>query len=130
MSSFSGLLHNAVLLLALGIIYDTLGLYKMRNRLQRDILSGILIGLVGMAVMLTPWELVPGIFFDTRWILLSLCGLFFGPVPTFVAVVMTVALRLFQGGGGMYVGSLVIITTAGVGLLWRLLVARFNWKLT
>ncbi len=130
MSSFTGLLNNVVLLLALGVIYDTLGLYKIRHKLVRDSLSGVLIGLVGMAVMLTPWELVPGIFFDTRWILLSLCGLFFGLVPTLIAVAMTVALRLFQGGGGAIVGSLVIITTACVGLAWRQLVQNRNWRLS
>lgn len=130
MSSFTGLLNNAVLLLALGVIYDTLGLYKIRLKMVRDSLSGVLVGLVGMAVMLTPWELVPGIFFDTRWILLSLCGLFFGLVPTLIAVAMTVSLRLFQGGGGAIVGSLVIITTAGVGLAWRQLVQNRDWHLS
>ena len=130
MSSFSGLLNNAVLLLALGVIYDTLGLYKLRNKPLRGLLSGLLIGLVGIAVMLTPWELKPGVFFDTRWVLLSLCGLFFGTIPTLIAVIMTVSLRLFQGGGGMYVGSIVIITTAGVGLLWRYFHKIRNWHLS
>ncbi len=130
MSSFTGLINNAVLLLALGVIYDALGLYTIRHRMVRDGLSGLLVGLVGIAVMLTPWELAPGIFFDTRWILLSLCGLFFGLIPTLIAVVMTVAFRLFQGGSGMIVGSIVIITTSTVGLLWQRLTQKHNWRLT
>ncbi|MCW8884198.1 MAG: EAL domain-containing protein [Motiliproteus sp.] len=130
-SSFSGLLNNAVLLLALGVVYDSLGLHAIQNRNLRDSCSGFLIGLIGIAVMSTPWELTPGIFFDTRWILLSLCGLFFGVVPTLIAVAMTVSYRLFQGGGGQVVGSVVIVATAGVGLSWRYLSAKYqlhhNW---
>lgn len=129
MESYNELLNNAILLLALGVIYDTLGLYKIQQRMVRDILSGILVGLLGMLVMLTPWILAPGIFFDTRWVLISLSGLFFGLVPTLIAVVMTVALRLFQGGAGMYVGALVIIVSAVIGLAWRRLERERNWKL-
>ncbi|MEH6626817.1 MAG: EAL domain-containing protein [Motiliproteus sp.] len=118
-TSFSGLLNNAVLLLALGVVYDSLGLHTIDNRNLRSILEGFLIGLIGIAVMSSPWELKPGIFFDTRWILLSLCGLFFGGLPTLIAVVMTLGYRLLQGGDGQIVGSIVIIVTACVGLGWR-----------
>lgn len=130
MDSYSELLNNAVLLLALGVIYDTLGLYKIRQVLLRDSLSGLLVGLLGMAVMLTPWLLAPGIFFDTRWVLISLCGVFFGFVPTFIAVLMTVTLRLFQGGTGAFVGSLVIVVSAVIGLIWRRLEYGRGWKLS
>ncbi len=130
MDSFSGLLNNAALLLALGVIYDSLGLDAIRRKNRRDLLSGLLVGLLGVAVMLTPWSLKPGIFFDTRWVLLSLCALFFGWVPTLIAVVMTVSFRLFQGGTGAIVGSLVILVTSGVGLYWRRLEHQRGWKLT
>jgi PAS domain S-box-containing protein len=128
--SYSELLNNAILLLALGVIYDTLGLYKIRQVLLRDSLSGLLVGLLGMAVMLTPWMLAPGIFFDTRWVLISLCGVFFGFVPTVIAVLMTVTLRLFQGGTGAFVGSLVIVVSAVIGLIWRRFEYNRDWKLS
>lgn len=130
-SSFAGLINNVALLLAMGIVYDSLGLHKISSRLLRDMVSGLLIGGLGIAVMLTPWELTPGVFFDARWILISLCGLFFGPVPTLIAVLMTVSLRLFQGGAGIYVGSAVIICSALIGLSWRYLSDKYqqplNW---
>lgn len=69
MSSFTGLLNNVVLLLAMGVIYDALGLHNIRHRQLREVLTGILLGFVGISVMLTPWELYPGVFFDARWIL-------------------------------------------------------------
>ncbi|WP_415898144.1 EAL domain-containing protein [Neptuniibacter sp. QD57_21] len=130
-SSFTGLINNVALLLAMGIVYDSLGLQNIRHRLLRDSVSGVLVGLLAMAVMLTPWELEPGVFFDARWVLISLCGLFFGIVPTCIAVVMAVSLRIFQGGAGIYVGSAVIIFSAAVGLSWRYLSDKYqqplNW---
>ncbi len=117
--SFTALLNNAVLLLALGVIYDALSLHTIKNKLLRDSFSGVLVGIIAIAVMSTPWELKPGVFFDTRWILLSLCGLFFSWRTTLIAVVIAVAYRFYQGGGGMYVGSLVIVSTSLVGVFWR-----------
>lgn len=119
MTSFAGLLNNAVLLLALGVIYDSLGLHTLTSRTLRNILTGILVGVIGISVMLTPWEMKPGVFFDTRWILISLSGLYFGLVPTLIAVSMTISMRFFQGGAGIYVGSLVIISSGLIGLGWR-----------
>lgn len=129
-ASFSALLNNAILLLGLGVIYDTLGLRSISNRVLRDSLSGVLVGAIGIAVMSTPWEMEPGVFFDSRWVLLSLCGLFFGWRTTLIAVVMTVAYRLYQGGGGAIVGSVVILSTSAVGLFWRYCSNRFDWSLS
>jgi diguanylate cyclase (GGDEF)-like protein/PAS domain S-box-containing protein len=119
MSSFDGLLNNAILLLALGVIYDVLGLHHIASQKLRDLFTGILVGVIGISVMLTPWEMKPGLFFDTRWVLISLCGLYFGLIPTLIAVFMTVFLRFYQGGTGIYVGSLVIIAAGSIGLAWR-----------
>lgn len=130
MTSFAGLLNNAVLLLALGVVYDSLGLYTLANRTLRNILTGLLVGVIGISVMLTPWEMKPGVFFDTRWVLISLCGLYFGLVPTLIAMAMTVAMRFFQGGAGVYVGSLVIITSGLIGLGWRFWSHRYNREMS
>lgn len=118
-SSFIGLINNVALLLAMGVVYDSLGLHNLRSHYLRDSISGILVGLLGIAVMMTPWELIPGVFFDARWVLICLCGLFFGIIPTAIAVCMMVPLRLYQGGDGMYVGSAAIILPAITGILWR-----------
>lgn len=70
-------------------------------------------------VMLTPWEFSPGIFFDTRSVMLSLSGLFFGPLPAGIACLMTTLLRLFQGGAGAPMGIAVIVTATALGLITR-----------
>ncbi|MCW8943246.1 MAG: hypothetical protein OQL27_00655, partial [Sedimenticola sp.] len=121
-SSFSGLLNNAILLLALSVVYEVLALNELANRRLRQVFSGVLVGVIGIAVMSTPWELYPGVFFDTRWVLISLCGLFFGWLPTMIAGALMVFYRLFQGGGGAMVGSLVIVSSALTGLGWRYLI--------
>jgi diguanylate cyclase (GGDEF)-like protein/PAS domain S-box-containing protein len=119
--SLTGLLNNAALLIALGVIYDSLGLETIVSRAKRELLSGLLIGLLGLAVMNTAWEMGPGVIFDTRWILISLCGLYFGLIPTIIAAAIMVSLRLYIGGTGWIVGSLVIVLPACIGLAWRYL---------
>lgn len=125
-SGLTGLLNNAAILIALGVIYDTLGLHAIVNIYKRNVLSGVLVGLLGLAVMNTAWEMAPGLIFDTRWVLISICGLFFGFIPTLIAAVMMVTLRLYIGGAGAGVGSLVIILPACIGLAWRYLSHYFN----
>jgi two-component system cell cycle sensor histidine kinase/response regulator CckA len=120
LSSLLPLLYNGALLLALAFIYDVLA-FPMLSHLnwRQQVLLGFTVGAIGVIVMLTPWLYVPGIVFDTRSVLLSISGLFFGVIPTLVAVVMTAALRLYQGGAGAYTGVAVIVATSLVGLGWR-----------
>ncbi len=113
------LVQNVALLLALVVVSDLLPVQK--NRLSRgwQVVAGLLIGLAGLAVMLTPVQYADGVIFDARSILLSLTGLFFGPLPTLLAVLITGALRLYEGGVGAPMGLAVILTSAGLGLAWR-----------
>ena len=78
-----------------------------------------MIGGIAMVLMLTPWTLTPGVVFDTRSILISISGLYFGAIPTIVAMGMSSALRIMQGGGGVYMGVTVIALSGFIGLLWR-----------
>jgi len=79
--------------------------------------------------MLNPWQFAPGIVFDTRSIVLSLAGLFFGLIPTAIAAVMTSLFRIYQGGAGAWTGVAVIVTSAGLGVAWRHLRPRWRHKL-
>ncbi len=130
MASLLGLLNSIVLLLALGVIYDAFNVRRINNQGLRQLVTGLLIGFIGITLMLTPWEFKPGVFFDTRWILISLSALFFGRNATFIAVAMMVALRLFQGGEGAFVGSWVIISSALIGLIFRHLSKKYSIALT
>lgn len=111
---------NISLLLALGMVYDALAL-RRRDSLTvwQKFLSGILLGIIGIVVMMNPWTMAPGVWFDARTVLLSISGLFFGPLPTFLAILMTAAYRVCLGGAGIWMGLSTIFSSAIIGMLWR-----------
>ncbi len=118
-ATFIGLIHNAALLISLTLLYDTFALRQHFKKPSVKIGIGLVLGLIGIAIMLTPWEFMPGVIFDTRSVLLSLGGLFFGGVPAVIAMAITGLLRLYQGGSGAWTGVAVIITSGTLGILWR-----------
>ena len=116
---FISLIYNTSLLLVLVALYSSVTFGSSLPPRWKDIITGVLIGLIGVAVMANPWTLHPGIVFDVRSILLSVTGLFFGVIPTALAVALIGAFRLSAGGAGVWTGLSVIITSAGLGLIWQ-----------
>ena len=115
-----GLVQNVAILLTFSMLYDYLwSRNENRKKLLFKILSGMVLGGVGIVLILTPWHFVPGIFFDTRSIILSISGLFFGPATTITAMIITGLYRLYMGGGGALMGVAVVFTSGIIGLLWR-----------
>ncbi len=114
-----GLLQNAAILLALSYVYEFWWNKngEPKNNLYK-VLTGFIIALIGLVLMLTPWILVPGLVFDTRSVVLSVSGLFFGKLPTTIAMILLSLFRLNQGGGGVWMGLAVIISSGTIGLLW------------
>ncbi len=115
-----GLLNNAALLLAMGLIYDIL--YRPKDS-GRNILyktaSGLILGIIAVVIMSTPVKWEDGVIFDTRTILLGLTGLYFGIIPTTISVAIAAAYRIFLGGAGMVAGLATITTASVIGLIWR-----------
>jgi len=116
-STVIGLINNAALLLALGILYDIIE--SNRKTAFSMILTGLILGFMCVCVMLNPWVFMPGLVFDTRSVLLSISGLFFGPVPSSVAAIMAGAYRLFLGGPGAMAGVATIFSATLIGISWR-----------
>lgn len=115
-----GLLQNTAILLSLSMLYT--GVWRRleeRRNYSFKLLTGLVIGTIGIVLMLSPWTLVPGIVFDTRSVMLSIAGLFFGTIPTLVAVFITALFRLYLGGDGVWMGTSVIVMAGTVGVLWR-----------
>ena len=120
--SFHGLIDNAGLLLSLVFVFDLFVSHWRTGQetfLRHRVLAGLILGVIGVAVMLTPWVLIPGLVFDTRSVLLSISGLFFGTVPTLIAMTITATLRLIQGGPGIWPGVSTVLVTGSLGLIWR-----------
>ena len=124
-SSFLSLLYNVSLLLATTLIFDLI-VSKRRNNASKiwQIPVGLLIGGGGIVLMVTPWVYSPDIIFDTRSILLAVSGLYFGPIPTIIAMVITALFRIYQGGVGALMGVSVIITSGLIGIAWRRFVQK------
>jgi PAS domain S-box-containing protein len=80
--------------------------------------QGLLFGFVALLGMLNPLVFQPGLVFDGRSVVISLCGLFFGPVAALISSVMAIALRVYQGGVGVYMGVSVIIASALIGIFY------------
>lgn len=119
-SIITGLLHNTAILLAFSMLYDSVWMkLGLKRTITKELLIGTIIGGIGIVLMLTPWTMVPGIVFDTRSVMLSMSGLFFGPLPTIVAMIINGIFRFSLGGGGMWMGVGVIICSGTVGILWR-----------
>jgi len=116
----TALLVNAVVLFGL---VQSLSLLLVRQRLhwldRPTLLAGALAGLAGALLVQISVTLFPGIIFDTRSVLLAICGLFLGPLPTLVAMAITAAARFWVGGSAALTGVLVILASGLLGLAWR-----------
>ncbi len=119
-ASFVGLFQNAILLLGVAFMFDVAASrWRIGKALLWQALIGVALGAVGVAVMLTPWAFGSGIVFDTRSVLLGISGFFFGFLPTTIAVAITAAFRVLQGGAGVFTGVSVILVSGAIGLAWR-----------
>ncbi len=114
------LLQNTAFLLAFAMLYEN---FWIRNENPKSfatkIFAGLVLGAIGIVLMFTPWRWSPGIVFDTRSVMLAISGLFFGGIPTIVAIIITASTRLIMGGEGQWMGIAVIISSGLIGLLWR-----------
>ena len=127
----ASLLYNTTLLLSLGVVNELCYFIPNKYRKYRPLLSGVLIGIIGIAIMSVPFESAPGLFFDTRSALICSAAIAFGAVPTAILTVITALYRIFSGGVGMPTGLAVILTSACIGLVFRKYVihkdTRFRW---
>lgn len=109
------LIHNLSLLVALSIVS---GFLESRVRLaifKRNVIQGILFGGVAVIGILKPLVLGQGLIFDGRSVVVSLCGLFFGPVSVAIAASMAAFCRFLQGGAGVMTGILVLVSSSLIG---------------
>lgn len=114
-----GLTLNVALLLSVSIVYNAF-LQKVRGKNQAyEALLGVVTGFVGILLVINSVRLDTGVIFDTRSILISICGFFFGLIPTAVATLLIAGYRIFVGGPGVLTGVTVTLLTAVSGLIWR-----------
>lgn len=119
MEMFIPVIYNGALLTLLVLVLEIFQRGRLGKVIQSRIITGLMLGFIGVAVMANPWQAVEGVVFDTRSILLSTGALFFGLIPALIAVVLTIFYRVSEGGAGVLMGIGVIISSTAVGILWR-----------
>ncbi len=116
MTIFTDLISNVALLLALSILYSFLTRIWKRGEIPGQILAGILFGGVAVAGMMQPFNYAPGVIFDGRSMVVSMAGLFGGPVTAAISTLIAGGYRLGLGGTGALTGFGVIFTSAALGV--------------
>ena len=97
-SIFIALLQNTSILLAFAMLYENIWIKDEKSKsLINKIIIGFVLSGIGIVIMYTTWYWVPGIVFDTRSVMISISGLFFGFIPTFILMAVTTIVRLVMG---------------------------------
>jgi len=114
-----GLLQNVAILLSFSMLYDY---FWARTVKSKSLFSkagiGVIVGSFGILLLLTPMKLQEGLLFDTRTILLSVSGLFLGPMVTLVAMLVVGVYRFLLGGPGVWMGIATIVMSSFIGIYW------------
>ena len=116
------LLNNISLLLALSIVYRFIVRRWNLESANFRILSGLIFGAASIVGMMNPLVFRTGVIIDGRSVILSMAGLFGGPLAAGPAAVIASAYRLYLGGAGAWTGVLVSFVSAGLGVgyhYWR-----------
>jgi PAS domain S-box-containing protein len=114
-------IYNLSFLVAMSIISGFI--WQGRKREWEEVLQGLLFGTAVVLGMMHPLVLQNGLIFDGRSVMISLCGLFFGPIALGVAAGIALSYRLLVVGGSFILtGELVIAWSALVGL-----VLHYHW---
>lgn len=115
-----GLIQNIAILLTFSMLYDILW---ERNKGSRNVIvklcAGFVLGGIGIVLIMSPWVYSHGLFFDTRSVLLCIAGLFFGTIPTVIAMLVVGLYRFTLGGSGVWMGIAVVFSSGTIGVLWH-----------
>lgn len=95
-----------------------------RHPLLSGVVAGAILAAAGLAGMMDPLVLRPGVVIDSRNVVAILAGPIGGPVAAFVATVPLVAYRYAGGGAGMAIGIVGIVLSGLAGLAIHLLLVR------
>lgn len=111
------LIQNLALLIALSVISSFVVTYFPANHRVGALLQGVLFGGTAIIGMMRPLVLGPGLIFDGRSIMVSLCTYFFGPWSAAPVLLGPALYRLHLGGPGAIMGVSVIVSAVAIGLV-------------
>jgi PAS domain S-box-containing protein/putative nucleotidyltransferase with HDIG domain len=117
MDLFEDLAFNLSLLITISVAFTLLHQHLKKTPRLAQGLQGLLFGAAAIIVMTRTEGSVYGVLFDGKSIILSLCGLFGGPVAAGIAALLAGLYRVYLGGPSMVVSVLIILLAAGAGSL-------------
>lgn len=112
------LAQNLALLVALQMV---VGFVDLRGRWRRwiPVVQGSLFGTAMVLGMMGTVEIQPGVIYDGRSVVASLCGLLYGPVAAGIAAGLGAVWRFQHGGAGMVTGVPMIVVSALLGVAFH-----------
>ena len=113
------LIKGATLLFALSLLQSFNVRFWGIRKTPEKIVSGGLFGGICVIGMMMPLEVASGVLFDARSVILSMSGLFGGPIVGGVAAVIAGGYHAWIGGGGANVGVAIVFSSMVLGLLYR-----------
>lgn len=111
------LILNVSLMVALSVVSSFIEQYWPRHTSTGKVIQGLAFGAVAALSMFHSLQLEPGLLFDGRSIMLSLCALFFGPLSAVISSVLALICRLALGGSGVVLGCILIASSTTIGLV-------------
>lgn len=126
--SYIEILNNVIILFGLGFLYAASSLSPKVKKVIPRVISGVVIGVFTIFIMLNPWTINDGLFFDVRSVMLSVSAYFFGFIPAIIAGAISIAYRASLGGIGIYSGIFTVFISIFLGLTWKQINVKFKIK--
>jgi PAS domain-containing protein len=111
------LLANMAIVALFISIWSNIQLPETKHSLLiRRVVFGTTLGIGAVGVMLIPFELHEGYFVDLRRTMISVSGLFGGPIAVVITAAFATVYRFYLGGAGVGAGLMGIGSAALVGV--------------
>lgn len=115
------MLNNLTLIITLTVFYSLSIRHISDKELIGKFIFGILFGLIAIFGMMNPYTFGNGIIFDGRSVIISVASLFGGAITGSISAIIAIMYRLWLGGVGAITGSMVILSSALIGLIFHYL---------
>lgn len=119
------LLDNAALLIASTIFYQVSTYIKETYDQSSEVFDAFLFGIIGILIMSFPYVPSPGLYIDTRSILVGLIAYIFSKKTSHFLMISLILYRLILGGDGAFVGIIIILLSGLIGYLFRFIDSKY-----
>ena len=119
------LLDNAALLIASTIFYQVSTYIKETYDQSSEVFDAFLFGIIGILIMSFPYVPSPGLYIDTRSILVGLIAYIFNKKTSHFLMISLILYRLILGGDGAFVGIIIILLSGLIGYLFRFIDLKY-----